>query len=120
RARGLAMEKLGRPAIAASDLRQAIAVVREITSPAPMDDYNLACYQSLLSRVLAKAGATTAATDSRAAGDQAIISLQKAIAAGWREVGLLRTDTDLEPIRSRPDFRPILLDTGFPRNPFAR
>jgi serine/threonine-protein kinase len=120
RARGLAMEKLGRPAIAASDLRQSIAVAREIPSPIPMDNYNMACYRSLLSRVLAKAGSPTAAADSRAAADQAIISLQKAIAAGWRDVVLLKTDTDLEPIRSRPDFRPILLNTGFPRNPFAR
>jgi serine/threonine-protein kinase len=120
RARGLAMEKLGRPATAASDYRQSITVTREIRSPIPMDDYNLACCQSLLSRALAKAGSPTAAADSRAAADQAIISLQKAIAAGWQDVVLLRTDTDLEPIRSRPDFRPILLNTGFPPNPFER
>jgi hypothetical protein len=46
--------------------------------------------------------------------------LQKAIAAGWRDRTKLQTDTDLDPIRSRPDFQPILLDTGFPRDPFAR
>jgi serine/threonine-protein kinase len=119
RARGLAMEKLGRPTIAASDLRQSIIVVREITNPIPTDHYNMACYQSLLSRVLAKAGTASAAADSRAAADQAIISLEKAIAAGWRDVVRLRSDTDLEPIRSRADFRPILLNTGFPDNPTA-
>jgi hypothetical protein len=28
-------------------------------------------------------------------------------------------DQDLDPLRERPNFRALILDRGFPRNPFA-
>jgi tetratricopeptide (TPR) repeat protein len=120
RRRALAMEQLGQLTQAVSDYRQAIASMREIKNPSAQYSYDTACSQSLLSGALRKMGTETAAADSRAAADQAINSLEKAIAAGWQDQAKLATDTDLDPIRSHPDFQPIMLNTGFPRNPFGR
>jgi tetratricopeptide (TPR) repeat protein len=120
RGHGIAMEQMGQIAKSVSDYRQAIASMHEIEKPTDWDRYNMACYQSLLSGALSKMGAEPAAAESRAAADQAIISLLSAIGAGWRDFAKLKTDTDIDPIRSRPDFQPILLDAGFPLNPFAR
>jgi hypothetical protein len=50
--------------------------------------------------------------------------LGQARAAGFfpdpSHVALLERDPDLDPIRSRPDFRAFLLDLAFPADPFAR
>jgi hypothetical protein len=52
--------------------------------------------------------------------EEAMISLRSAIAAGWRDAASMKTDTDLVPIRSRPDFPALLLDAAFPADPFVR
>jgi eukaryotic-like serine/threonine-protein kinase len=119
RTRGLAMEKLGRPAAAVLDYRQAIAVMGEVASPNALDAYNTACYQALLSGIATKAGSGLTAADSQTAADQAMASLERAVAAGWRDRNWLATDTDLDPIRSRPDFQTLLLDLGFPAKPLS-
>jgi eukaryotic-like serine/threonine-protein kinase len=119
RRRGLAMEKLSRPAAAVVDYRQAIAAMREWEGSSYWDAYNTACYQALLSGVATKPGSGLTAADGRAAADQAMTSLHRAIAAGLRDRPSLALDTDLDPIRSRPDFQ-SLLDLGFPQNPFVR
>jgi hypothetical protein len=46
-------------------------------------------------------------------------ALQQAVDAGYRDLSNLRTDTDLEPIRSRSDFQLLLMDLAMPKNPFA-
>jgi hypothetical protein len=120
RRRGLAMEQFGQTAKAVSDYRQATASMHEITKPTNGEIYNMACYQSLLCGAQRKLGTETATADSRVAADEAMALLRQAIADGWQDRAELATDTDLDPIRSRPDFQPILLDTGFPRDPFAR
>jgi len=120
RRRGIAMQKCGLPAKAVSDFRQSIVVLRERASPDPWDYYNIACSQSLLSGAASMAGSGLTAADGRAAADAAMTALRQAVAAGWRDRTALATDTDLHPIRSRPDFQALILDTGFPPNPFAR
>ena len=82
--------------------------------------YNIACYQSLLSGLAAEAGSGLTAAEGRAAADEAMISLRRAVAAGWRDAAWMASDTDLNPIRSRPDFQSLVLDLGFPADPFAR
>ena len=46
-------------------------------------------------------------------------TLRRAVAAGYRNVLILRADPDLDPLRSRLDFRMLLLDAAFPDDPFA-
>ena len=39
---------------------------------------------------------------------------------GNRDVGWLRTERGLDPIRRRDDFRLMMMDLVFPAHPFAR
>ncbi len=120
RRRGIAMQKCGRPADAASDFRQAITLYQGLTKPTPGDYYNIACYQSLLSGVAAEAGSGPSAADGQATASEAITTLHRAVAAGWRDAAWMRSDPDLDPIRSRPDFQALFLDVAFPIDPFAQ
>jgi eukaryotic-like serine/threonine-protein kinase len=108
---GIAMQKCNRRAEAESAFRQSIAVLRELPKPSPSDHYNIACYQSLLAGVVA-AGSGEA--------DNAMESLRRAVAAGWRDLTLMRKDSDLDSIRSRPDFQLLMLDLAMPADPLAR
>jgi hypothetical protein len=60
------------------------------------------------------------ASRGRAEAEQAMQSLQNAIAAGFRDFKALRTDTDLDSLRSRLDFQLLILDLAFPADPFAQ
>jgi hypothetical protein len=55
---------------------------------------------------------------------RAVRRLGQARAAGYfrnpATVAQFVRDPDLDPIRSRPDFRTFLLDLAFPADPFAR
>jgi hypothetical protein len=54
--------------------------------------------------------------------DRAMDAMRRAIAAGFRNLDRLRQDTNLDPLRSRADFRALeqgLMDADFPAEPFA-
>jgi hypothetical protein len=46
--------------------------------------------------------------------------LHRAVNAGYRNVALMRRDSDLDSLRSRPDFQLLMMDLAFPDDPFAR
>jgi tetratricopeptide (TPR) repeat protein len=63
------------------------------------------------------------AKDRPAAGryaDRAVDFLRKAVAAGYRDVGSLRTVAVFNSLRSRADFADLTADMTFPGDPFAR
>jgi tetratricopeptide (TPR) repeat protein len=75
--------------------------------------YNEACDLALMARV--------APPDRRKVlTDQALVTLRQSIAQGYRSFVELSTDTDLDALRDRPDFRDALLDLAFPAHPFVR
>ena len=43
----------------------------------------------------------------------------RTVAAGLRNLVLMRRDPDLDPLRARPDFQALLLDLEFPSDPFS-
>jgi hypothetical protein len=47
-------------------------------------------------------------------------ALRRAVAAGFDNVGHMRRDPDLDPLRPRRDFRELLMDLTFPADPFPR
>ena len=110
---GIAMQKCGQPAEAMRDFRRSINIFEEMTEPTPGDLYDLACNQSLLSGVVGHQRAGREA-------DRAMDTLHRAFAAGWRDAAWMRTDPDLDPIRSRPDFQVLMMDMEFPSDPFDR
>ena len=51
--------------------------------------------------------------------DTAIAALSRAAGMGYRDVHAWRTDSALEPLRSRDDFRLLMMEVAFPAEPFA-
>jgi eukaryotic-like serine/threonine-protein kinase len=49
-----------------------------------------------------------------------VSTLKRAIGAGYRDLAHMRIDTDLDPLRSRPDFQLLMMDLAFPANLFAK
>jgi hypothetical protein len=92
------------------------------TLTAPGGLYNLACLYSVLGDLgpLDKTLPAYQTQREQAAGaDRAMAALHRAVDAGWTDVAHMKHDTDLDPLRSRPDFQGLLLDLAFPADPFA-
>ncbi len=117
---GGALWKCGRPAEAASALRESVGIFRSRAELKAADLYNVACSLSVLSGVAAEAGSGLTADEGRATADEAMTTLRRAVAAGWRDPYWLMADPELAPIRSRRDFRLLISDLSFPDDPFAR
>jgi tetratricopeptide (TPR) repeat protein len=63
--------------------------------------YNVACMHA---RLISKA------SERDKEADVAMEWLKKAIAAGYKDLGLVKTDTDLDPLRGREDFKKLLAE----------
>ncbi len=96
-------------------LRSAVAAAAPLKLESPEHFYGLATVHSLLSVVRGDAASTA---DSAAEADLAMRDLRRAVAAGFTDVAYLRADPLLQPIRARADFERLLLDLGFPADPF--
>ncbi len=112
---GSALASLGKVQLKAADNGAAIATLRRAAQALESSReciflYNAACCLSMASSVDDPAGGSSAdrmALRSRDA-DLAIAHLRKAIDNGLADETLVKTDHDLDPIRTRPDFRDIL------------
>ena len=120
RLRGITLQKCGRLPEAVSAFSEAIGLLEGLASPTAGETYDLACCESLLSGVASDAGSGLTAADGEAEAVKAIDCLRRDFAKGWKRLDFMRADTDLNPIRSRRDYQMLILDCGFPRNPFGR
>jgi hypothetical protein len=117
--------------VRSGDYRRALAEADALAGPWSIPPgqlaYNLACIEALASAA-ARADTTLepAARGARAEdlAARAIARLGQARAAGFfrdpAEVAHMGQDADLEPLRSRGDFRLLMQDLAFPADPFAR
>ena len=96
-----------------------MATLQHLSFPRGSDFYNLACFYSVLSGTVRGTLAPQAASQARSDADRAVAAFRQAVAAGFRDNGLAQTDSDLIPIRSRPDYQLLLMDMAFPVNPLA-
>jgi hypothetical protein len=77
----------------------------------PRSLYNAACYRAVVVAVIRASDKSPAAVQkARAEADRAMDWLQKAIAAGYNNVALMKKDSDLDPLRDRPDFQALLAE----------
>jgi eukaryotic-like serine/threonine-protein kinase len=74
----------------------------------------------MLAGIAAAPSSGMTGADGRSEADQAMESLRDAVAGGYRKYAIMRTDSDLDPLRSRRDFQMLLMDLAFPDEPFAR
>ena len=110
----------GRAAEAAPAMRQAVAILERLPTLRPSDHYNLACGHAQLAGIAAMPGSGMTAAEGQAEAERAMQWLHRAVAAGYRNVAVMRTDRDLDPLRSRLDFQLLTMDLTFPGEPFAR
>jgi tetratricopeptide (TPR) repeat protein len=105
---------------------EAAALATASTIPADVRLYNVACVESLASVAAgcdAKLSPTERATLAERLAGSAVKRLGQARAAGFfrdtSNIASLASDTDLAPLRLRPDFRLLIMDLAFPTDPFA-
>jgi tetratricopeptide (TPR) repeat protein len=98
---------------------EAVRLVREALSLPRLgasDFYNAAC-------ALASSVPITHGEKKQDVAALAVVTLERAIAAGWNNAAKTSRDPNLAPLRDREDFRRLLsklFDRGFPADPFAR
>jgi tetratricopeptide (TPR) repeat protein len=83
------------------------------------DLYNLACAYANLTILAETGGVRPTFAEREAVADRAIEALRRSLAAGMTDFARIDRDQSLDPLRARPDFRALMLDRGFPRDPFA-
>jgi tetratricopeptide (TPR) repeat protein len=102
---GSLQRRAGRLAEAENCFKEVRTLLTKVSSPDSCDHYNqaVACAQlTLLAEEASK----------RALADEAIGALRRALAAGFPRVAELKTNPDLDPLRSRKDFQELLTGTG--------
>ena len=87
-------------------------------SEEPIQLYNTAGYLALASTITDPAEGPAGVDRQRRDADRALDTIRRAIGRGWGGAEL-RTDPDFDALRSRPDFRALLMDLAFPADPFV-
>jgi hypothetical protein len=73
--------------------------------------YNSACYRAVTAAILlASDKSPAAAQEAQAEADRAVAWLRQALAAGYNNVALMKTDADLDALRDRADFQKLLAE----------
>ena len=117
---GSALRVENRPTQALEALQDARQVLEAIRRPTSLDLYNLACTYANLSTLGEFGTIPSTSAEREALADRAMDALQRSLGADKRGFAMMDRDHDLDPLRDRPDFRPLMLDRGFPSDPFAR
>jgi hypothetical protein len=58
--------------------------------------------------------------ERRRYADMAMRALRQAVSCGKRDLALFQREPALDPLRSRGDFRVMLMDLAIPADPFGR
>jgi tetratricopeptide (TPR) repeat protein len=108
---GQVLREAGQQAGASDETRKALALFERIDREKSEDPYNLACVRSLCSEMVRSDGKDAAAIEkSRHLADRAMEALRQAIAGGYHDVAWIEHDTDLDPLRSRDDYKSLIAD----------
>jgi eukaryotic-like serine/threonine-protein kinase len=105
---------------ASADWSRAVALVKKVTVPDGELIFIDAVSHASLSVLAGVPGTGVSAVDRDAQCDQAISSLGRAATLGYRDPDKYRTETGLDPLRGRDDFRLLMMDLVMPADPFTR
>jgi WD40 repeat protein/serine/threonine protein kinase len=109
---GSALRDSHRPVEALASIQDASLVLKSMRHPGPIDLYNLACGYAQLSVLLQHAATPPTAAEREALADQAMDALRRSIAAGMKNFARMERDHDLDPLRQRPDFRALMMESA--------
>ena len=117
----------GQLRVAAGDLPGAVADWRAAMAsyevlPARERDGEPAMFEAgchaMLASVAGRAGSGIAGPERSSEEEAAMVILRRIIAGGYHDSELI-DESSLDPLRSRPDFRLLMMDVAFPADPFA-
>jgi serine/threonine protein kinase/tetratricopeptide (TPR) repeat protein len=108
RSRGLARAGLGDVSDAAADVRRALGLYDGLPKRSDDEWFQTACARATLAGLAGRDGAGVSAAEGKAEADRAMALLRKAVDMGYRDHVAVRTDSALEPLRQREDFKKLL------------
>jgi eukaryotic-like serine/threonine-protein kinase len=108
RRRGLALRDLGDAAGAAADTRRALTLCDGLPTAFYPSWFETACCRATLAGLAGQDGAGVSVAEGKDAADQAMALLKKAADAGYRNSDALRTESALDALRKREDFKKLL------------
>jgi tetratricopeptide (TPR) repeat protein len=111
--------KVGRRTEALDLLDEAQKLLESLPRTWPTYYYHLACCLALRIPPTTASRTSREVEESRRYGDQAMTSLRRSVAGGFKTFEIYRSTPDLEPLRDREDFQALLMDLAFPTDPFA-
>ncbi len=80
----------------------------------------IACCHAGLAGLAGRRGSGVSNEEGAEWAEKAMTGLRQAVAMGYRNPDAYRTESVLDPLRNRDDFRLLTLDLAFPSEPFAR
>jgi hypothetical protein len=105
---GSALRDSHRPVEALALIQEQCRVLESLRNPGPLNLYNLACGYAQLSVLLQHAAAPPTSAEREALADQAMDALRRSLAAGMKDLAFIDRDHDLDPLRTRSDFRTLM------------
>jgi len=120
RRRGLARRETGDPAGATADARRALGLYDSLPSRDGKEWFETACCHAALAGLAGRDGSGASAPAAASEAETAMDLLAKAATMGYGKPDVHRTESALDPLRNRADFRVLMMDLAFPAQPFAR
>ncbi len=120
RRRALTLRDLGDLASAAADVRRAARLCDELPPRSHWELVETACCHAALAGLAGRAGSGVSAAEGEIEAARAMDWLRRAVAMGYRNANELRIESALDSLRTRDDFRLLMMDVAFPAEPFAR
>ena len=105
---------------AATFLRRASALYGSSERLAGEHMFFIACCHAGLSGLADRPGAAVSAAEGADQAEKSLARVRQAISMGYRSPDAYRTESAFDPLRDRDDFRLLMFDLAFPKDPFAR
>ena len=81
--------------------------------------FDTACVHAALARLAGRDGSGVSAAEAASEAEVAMALLRRAVAMDYRSPDAYRTEDALDPLRSRDDFRRLIMDLAFPSDPLT-
>jgi len=108
---GQVLRQAGNEPEASNVSRKALALFERIDKEGLAKPYDIACIRSLSSDIVKSTGKDPAAVErSRRLADQAMEALRQAVDGGYRDLAWISIDPDLDPLRSRDDYKALIAE----------
>jgi hypothetical protein len=84
------------------------------------DLFETTCCHAALAGLAGRAGSGVSAAEWEIEAARAVEWLGRAVAMGYRNANEIRVESALDPLRSRDDFKLLMMDVAFPAEVFAQ